>query len=241
MAAATPAAPPLRQFLGNGRPLLFHRPAGCADGRFICPFVRVETPGPFGQLVPLFRGCGTPRNSLQQFLIATAQPHRPFCAQHPPQQRLVVHLHGGHWRRPTAVGPRRAAGFSWTLARLNSWRRLLFAQQVRPVEGQVGMRVLERFDDLRIQRAAANAHIWRRAEHIQDARPLRTGARPINVHHHRALVATLVLGVPNERHDPLTSSISSSRPSCAARLWLPVERRASPPIERRLSSQFSGL
>jgi hypothetical protein len=68
MAASTPAAPPLRQFLGNGRPLLLHRPAGRSDGRFICPLVWIETPGTVGQLFPQLGGDRPAGDPLQQFL-----------------------------------------------------------------------------------------------------------------------------------------------------------------------------
>jgi hypothetical protein len=61
-----PAPSPRRQFGADGVPRRIGGRRLSANGRFIGPFIRIQTPGLFSQPVPFFRGPGAARDPLQQ-------------------------------------------------------------------------------------------------------------------------------------------------------------------------------
>src|SRR5579864_1071529 len=73
-------------------------------------------------------------------------------------------------------------------------------RQVRPIEAEVRVRVLERLPHLGLESSASNLHVRGRAKKVQHARPLRPLAWPVRVHDVRTLVTALVARVPNEGH-----------------------------------------
>jgi hypothetical protein len=95
---------------------------------------------------------------------------------------------------------------SWPVAPMIALARIRcfdgpFGRQIRPVETEIGMGVLERLHHLRLERLAADPYVRGRPKEIKHARTLPALAGTIRVHDVRALVATLVSGVPNKGHD----------------------------------------
>jgi hypothetical protein len=115
------------------------------------------------QSVAIFGGARAARDPLQQLVIPGAQTSGLTRPERPAEERLVL----DHWRRRRLGGrtPLIAAIAATLrplppvpLPRLYTRKRGL-AQQHRPVERQIRMRVLERLDHFRLERLAADLEI----------------------------------------------------------------------------------
>src|SRR5262245_19061029 len=216
MAPTPPAAAAVRKLAGYGIQVVVDGRDGGQNDRRLRPLVRIETMQPVRQSVPFFGGPGPAQDALLQIVIALAQPGGVTRPNRPAEQRLVFddHLHGlGRRRaRPLLVGPRaRALALVRPLARLRAWQRR-FAHQALPVEGQIGMRVLERFHHFVFKRAPAHLAAGGRSEEIEHARTRGAVGAPIGMHDERGFVAPLVPRISDERHGPISSCPSSPCP-----------------------------
>ena len=215
--AVTPApasTTPARQLGGDGVPLDLDGEHNGTHHCLVSPVLWIETLQPLHQPVSVFRRPGPSGDAERELGIAGAEARSPLGTDDPAQWRFVLEdwrlrrrrrprRRTGPWSAPAGLWSRpmgRSVAAIIALARIGRLDRP-FGRQIRPVEAEVGMRVLERLHHLGLERLAANLHVRRRPEQIEHARTLRPLTRSVRVHDVRALVATLVSSVPNEGHD----------------------------------------
>jgi hypothetical protein len=178
---STSTAPPAGQFGGNGVPAGLDRPHAGPNRGLVGPVVGIETLELRAQPVPILGRARPAGNSIADLEIALTKAGGLGSAHRPAQHGGVVNdrrLGGRSWRRKrplvTAILPTSrplpAAFARATAARpVESFRalRLHFPRllpQRHPVEGDVGVRVLEGLDDLLVERLAAHFQMRGRSE-----------------------------------------------------------------------------
>ena len=201
MATTAPTAPSAWQFRCDRRPVGLDRTDGCLDCGLVNPPVRVETRDSLGQPVTVLGRTCPPDDALKKIGVLAAQTGSSLRAERSSQDRLILdhdlRRRGG---RP-AGGTRRLrltrCRSPLFLVPASAQRRITL--QSAPVEIEIGVRVLERFHHLGLERASADMHVRGRAKQVQHSAALRTGRRPVRVHDEGRLVATLVASYSNER------------------------------------------
>ena len=119
---------------------------------------------------------------------------------------------------------------AWLRTRLDD---LLVLDHDLPVEVDVGILALDLAEDLRLERLASDAHAARRAEDVQDARPLAI-ALAVPVHQIRRLVSAFVANDAEERHGGATC-VSVRAPPAS---WRPRAARRAPSRRRGLAPRL---
>jgi len=205
--AAPPAPSPGRQRPTEGVPLGFDRRDTGAHSDFVCPVVRIQTPGPLGQLVPFLGAPGPPRNTLDELRIPGSQSCGFGASQHLAQNRLIIDDDLGSRRGLTLFGGRlRTAGRLRITPRsrggLAGQRGV--ATKHLPVERQIRMRVLERHASFVVERPPPDRrHVCWRSKEVQHATSARSLSGAIPVNDVGRFVSALVARVPDERHGRL--------------------------------------
>ena len=167
----------MRQRRRQGIPLGFGRGHTRTNGPRICPVVRIETLGPFRQLVSLLGATRPPGDPLHQLAVAPSQPRGFNSAERSAQHGLIVDHNGrddtgwyDHGGRQSSGG-----GLLFLLLRPNLppgpsrlvllavaipiARHRNFPAERLPVEGHIRMGMLERHARLVIQRTAPDGHM----------------------------------------------------------------------------------
>jgi len=165
-ASAAPAAPPMRQLLGDGRPFGVERGCPGLNGLDVVPIIRIETKHALGQPVPLLRRPRPAQHALAQFLEPLPQARGVANADGPAEQRLIFFNDGrrglDRLRRPARFGApggaRRTVLALASVLHVDAKSRAV-ALQRRPVERQVRMRMLERFHHLGVERMPPDFHV----------------------------------------------------------------------------------
>ncbi len=172
----TPPTAALRQFRRNRVPFRVEAAHPFANGRLAGPVVRIERRARSRQTLPGLGGSCPPRDSGGQLRIPVPQPSRLGCAKRPAQQGLVGGKDRGRltfprwplFAAPGFPGSARLRGRLAAPATLPLFlprepgrprRRHGFAQQADPVEGEIGVGVLEGFAHLGIERRPPDLHV----------------------------------------------------------------------------------
>jgi len=192
-AAAPTTAPATRQFGRDRGQIGVDRRECRAAGGLVNPFIRIQTSEPLEEPVAFLRRPGPAHDALGQLRVAPAEAGRLARSRHSGHDRSI----SGAARPRAARRSRRA--LTPGLAVLHVAPRAL-ARQGRPVEVQIGMRVLERLGHLVVERLTTDLEVDRRSKQVEHARAMRRIRRgPVRVHHDEAFKAALVARMADER------------------------------------------
>jgi hypothetical protein len=155
VAAAAAAAPSGGQPTRDAVPLRLHGGDARPDGTLGSPVVRIETPEPLRELVPLLGAARTPRDPLKQFLIAPAKSGRFRGSQNAPEDRVV----GQDGCGSGGYRPGRLRIASRSLRGRRRLDRLGFFDESVPVKRQIRVSMLQPSPRLVVQRPATDVEV----------------------------------------------------------------------------------